>query len=438
MIPPVETGGLDAPADGEQASVDGDVTSVEAQVAEEVAVALAVPLPDEPASPDDCQTRSRRGSGRRHGPPKPGRRRRWVVVLAIVATAGVLLATCTAAFAYWYSHHLYDRIRKISLPPGLTRHRPIPLPNGASAQAAPGPLGPEMPVNILVVGSDTRSDLNAKDYAHYGNPSQVAGQRSDTIMVMRIGPTGAVQAMSIPRDLYVEIPGTRHYDRINTTFNVGPALLVKTIETDLGIPIDYYAEIDFSGFRKVVFALGGIETCFPGPERDSYSGLNIRSAGCRNLDPNTALAYVRARHMEIQKPNGEWYYDPTSDFGRMQRQQEFIKQVANKAKSMGLGNPLRINSVLQSLPDAFTIDSRMSFNQMLRLARRFRSGSLEIDTMTLPATDLHGIYMGGVEAAVLQLQEPQASYMLDTFRDGLDKLPPVPYAARPDARAAAY
>jgi LCP family protein required for cell wall assembly len=472
MIRPVETSGLDAPAeppaesqspepapvagtpdvvvigeaviddaainDGEEtATADVTDAAVAAQVDAEVADALAVPVVDRP-QPPAAPRRWRRQAGR-HGPTKPPHRRRWVKVLAIAATCALLLTTCVAGFAYWYSHHLYDRIRKISLPPGLTRHRSIPLANGASPAGLPGPNGPEPPVNILVVGSDTRSDLNPNDYAHYGNSTQVAGQRSDTIMIMRVGASGVIQAMSIPRDLWVKIPGTRRYDRINTTFNTGPALLVQAIETDLGIPIDYYAEIDFSGFRKVVFALGGINVCFPAAERDSYSGLNITQPGCRTLDPNTALAYVRARHMEIQQPNGRWAYDPTSDFGRMQRQQEFIKEVAAKAQAMGLGNPLRINSILQAVPDAFAIDSRLTFNQMLRLARRFRqSGSVQIDTMTLPATDLRGIYMGGIEAAVLQLQEPQASYMLDTFRDGLENLPPVPRPSRPLARATPY
>ncbi len=123
----------------------------------------------------------------------------------------------------------------------------------------------------------------------------------------------------------------------------------------------------------------------------------------------------------------------------MQRQQDFIKEVAIKAQALGLGNPLRINSVLQAIPTAFTIDSRLTFTQMLRLARRFRqNGSLQIDTMTLPATDLHGIYLGGVEAAVLQLQEPEASIMLDTFRDGLENLPPVPSDAHPVSRGVPY
>jgi LCP family protein required for cell wall assembly len=410
--------------------------AVAAQVDAELADALAAPVVDEPTAASNRGGRRRAGQ---HGPAKPQRRRTWVKVLAIVAVSAVVLTTGLAGFAYWYSHHLYDRIRKINLPPGLTRHRAIPLANGANPAALPGPNGPEPPVNILVVGSDTRSDLSPSDYAHYGNNTQVAGQRSDTIMIMRIGASGVIQAMSIPRDLWVKIPGTRRYDRINTTFNGGPAQLVQAIETDLGIPIDYYAAIDFSGFRKVVFALRGITICFPAPERDSYSGLNITQPGCQNLDPNTALAYVRARHLETQQPNGRWTYDPTSDFGRMQRQQEFIKQVANKAQTMGLGNPLHINSVLQAVPDAFAVDSRLTFSQMLRLARRFRQGgSVQIDTMTLPATDLHGIYMGGIEAAVLKLQEPQAGYMLDTFRDGLQNLPPVPQASRPTARATPY
>jgi LCP family protein required for cell wall assembly len=459
MIRAVETSGLDASpdlpaepqsddaaplADASESVVSGPAVTdaaVAAQVDAELAEALTIRETDQQEAPATTSKgrRLRRRIVGRHGPAKAARRPRWIRVLAIVAASAVVLASGAAGFAYWYSHHLYDRIRKINLPPGLTRHRAIPLGNGSNPGAPLGPNGPEPPVNILVVGSDSRSDLNPSDYAHYGNLDQVAGQRSDTIMIMRIGAAGVIQAMSIPRDLYVKIPGMRRSDRINTAFNSGPALLVKTIEDDLGIPIDYYAEIDFSGFRKVVFALGGITICFPAAERDSFSGLNVTHAGCQNLDPNTALAYVRARHMEIQRPDGQWYYDPTSDFGRMQRQQDFIKQVAAKAQAMGLGNPLRINSILQAVPDAFAIDSRLTFTQMLRLTRRFRqSGSVQIDTMTLPAIDLRGISLGGLPAAVLQLQEPQASYMLDTFRDGLENLPPLPRNGQPVGHGVGY
>ena len=380
---------------------------------------------------DDRQHWWRWRRRRRHA-KKRSRKRRWLKIVAIVTVVLTVLAGAAVGAAYAYSRHLYNRIHKIALPPNLTRHRAIPLAGGT----VPGG-GPEPPVNILVVGSDSRSGLSKTDTSHYGNAADVAGQRSDTIMIMRIEATGAIQALSIPRDLFVKIPGTNTHDRINTAFNTGPALLIQTIETDLAIPIDYYAEVDFSGFRAIVYALGGVQICFPGPERDAYSGLNITQAGCQTLDPNTALAFVRARHLEI-KQNGVWIYDPTSDFGRMSRQQEFIKQVAKRAQDQGLGNPLRLPSILRAIPNAVAIDSRLSFNELTRLARRFHQDSnLNINSVTLPTIDLHGIFSGGVEAALLQLQEPEAQTVLDVFRDTLDKLPPIP-RSRLGHKAAGY
>jgi LCP family protein required for cell wall assembly len=367
---------------------------------------------------------------RGHHARKPSLKRRVLKIVAIIAVVLTVLAGAAVGAAYAYSRHLYNNIHKIALPPTLTRHRPIPLAGGS------GPAGgPEPPVNILVVGSDSRAGLSKTDTSHYGSAADVAGQRSDTIMIMRIEATGAIQGLSIPRDLFVRIPGTNRQDRINTTFNTGPALLIQTIQTDLGIPIDYYVEVDFEGFRKIVYALGGVQICFPGPERDSFSGLNITKAGCQVLDPNTALAYVRARHMEIQQ-HGVWVYDPTSDFGRMARQQDFIKQVAARAQSEGLGNPLRLPSILRAIPDAVAIDTKLSFNELTRLARRFHQDSnVNINAVTLPVTDLHGIYSGGIEAALLQLQEPQAQTVLDVFREKIEQLPPRPASA--DGRKAA-
>ena len=95
-------------------------------------------------------------------------------------------------------------------------------------------------------------------------------------------------------------------------------------------------------------------------------------------------------------------------------------------------------SILRAIPNAVAIDSRLSFNELTRLARRFHQDSnLNINSVTLPTIDLHGIFSGGVEAALLQLQEPEAQTVLDVFRDTLDKLPPIP-RSRLGHKAAGY
>src|SRR5688572_1987823 len=101
--------------------------------------------------------------------------------------------------------------------------------------------------NFLLVGSDSRAgaDPNSPDAGGIGTESDVQGSRSDTIMVLRRDTdTGVASLLSIPRDLWVDIPG-RGNSRINSAYNDGPAVLVQTVQQALGLPIHHYVEVDF-------------------------------------------------------------------------------------------------------------------------------------------------------------------------------------------------
>jgi LCP family protein required for cell wall assembly len=117
--------------------------------------------------------------------------------------------------------------------------------------------------NFLLVGSDTRVgfDPDAGDAAVVGSQEDVAGRRSDTIMILRQERNGGASIMSIPRDLWVEIAGTGESQRINTAYNEGPERLAATVSGALGIPIHHYIEVDFQGFKNIVDEVGGIEIC---------------------------------------------------------------------------------------------------------------------------------------------------------------------------------
>ena len=89
------------------------------------------------------------------------------------------------------------------------------------------------------------------------------------------------------------------------------------MQQELGIPIHHYVEVDFSGFKSLIDAIGGVELCFLYPTRDTNTGLNITEPGCHQLDGVQALAYARSRYYEEFREDGEWHVDGTADLGRI-------------------------------------------------------------------------------------------------------------------------
>ncbi|HEX2148580.1 MAG TPA: LCP family protein, partial [Actinomycetota bacterium] len=273
-------------------------------------------------------------------------------------------------------------------------------------------------MTVLLVGSDSRAGL-APGQESFGT---ISGQRSDAIMLLRIDP-GSDQAavLSIPRDLYLPIAGTGRSNRINTAYSGGPDRLVNTISEALGIPINHYVEVNFDGFRGIVDAIGGLNVNFPAPARDILAELNIPTAGCVHLDGRQGLAYVRSRHYEFLD-NGQWKTDPTSDFGRINRQQDFIRRMIRKAVSAGIRNPFTANKLLDSFVQQVVLDSGMGTLDLLRLGASFRStGDGGIEMLTIPTV---GARIGG--SSVLRLKEPDASQMINAFLNPAPKTEEAP------------
>ena len=216
--------------------------------------------------------------------------------------------------------------------------------------------------NFLLVGSDSRvgADPNSPDAGGIGTVNDVGGSaRSDTIMVLRRDrATGSLALLSLPRDLYVQIPGRTDKTRINAAFNDGPGTLVQTVQQDFGIPIHHYIEIDFFGFKRLVDAMGGVEICFDAPTRDVNTGLDIGGAGCFVLDGVQALAYARSRHYESFR-DGDWHEDPTSDLGRVRRQQDFVNRALQAALRRVESNPFEAGPVVRAIGDALRVDDRL-------------------------------------------------------------------------------
>jgi LCP family protein required for cell wall assembly len=274
-------------------------------------------------------------------------------------------------------------------------------------------------MNVLVVGSDSRAPVTAES-DEFGTPDMVSGQRSDTMMVLRIEPDREqASVLSIPRDLWVPIASGGE-NRINTAFERGPDNLVRTIRAALGVPIHHYVEVDFAGFRDIVHAVGGVSVYFTTPARDTVTGLQVDKAGCTELDGDQALAYVRSRNYEMLV-GGEWQTGGAGDLDRISRQQDFIRRVLAKVRSVR--NPLTIHRLVTTGTANVRLDKELSAGEIEGLARRFRTlVPTALHMETVPAVFDH-VAVDGRRASILRVRQPQTRELVDRF---LGRAPPPP------------
>jgi len=296
-------------------------------------------------------------------PPIPEKQRRrfrfrWVLFgLAVVAIAGLGIPACTA----WQT---FDSIER------------VPVSNVLAPPAAGGR-------NILLVGTDSRAGIEAdEENAGLILGDGTAGERSDTIIVVNISDSGS-KMLSLPRDLWLPINGGSP-QRINTAIAQGPEAVIRTIDLELGIPVSSYVQIDLAGFIDLVDAVGGVTITIPHPAFDRASGLDLPEAGEVELDSAQALAFVRSRrYTEII--DGVEVSDPTSDLGRVARQQDFIRSLLDELTDER--NPLVLNDALESMADAVVLDDMTTFSDALDIAQTLRGDLPEsIVVPTQPAT----------------------------------------------------
>lgn len=215
---------------------------------------------------------------------------------------------------------------QVPVPGGLTLKIPEPPPVLPALPAATGrdrSTGPGIPlpdwtgrdrINVLLLGIDHRDD------------EPLEGSRSDVMMLVSVDPVSkSVVMVSIPRDLWVAIPGYGE-QRINVAHALGgPELAMKTVSANLGIKIDHYARIDFHGFEQIVDTLGGVLVDVERPIKDDeyptddYGLMRIYiPPGPQWMNGKTALQYARSRHSE-------------DDFGRARRQQRVLVAMRDRA-----------------------------------------------------------------------------------------------------------
>ena len=233
----------------------------------------------------------------------------------------------------------------------------ILLSDGTSFE--PTPWNGVSRFTVLVMGLDRRPGETGLAY------------RTDTLMLASIDPqSNGIGILSIPRDLYVEVPGIQYLQRVNTPMvlgelqqpGYGPRLAMQTVEYNLGIRVHDYLAVDFNSFVRLINAIGGLEIDVPESIRDPfYPDMNFGyspfyiSAGLQVLDGQTALKYARTRHGD-------------SDFQRAERQQAVMNAIRDKLLDPAYLPELIIQSpgLWAALQDGFYTD--LTLEQALQLA----------------------------------------------------------------------
>jgi LCP family protein required for cell wall assembly len=321
-----------------------------------------------------------------------------------------------------YSSYLYFTTVR-----ALAARTPISLVEGGVVQPPPIPIiprrasgGEEDPVveeqkervNVLLLGIDQR----------VGEPGP---WRTDTMMLVSVDPvTRSASLLSIPRDLWVTIPGYGE-GRINTAHFIGdsrdypgggPALAKKTVWYALGIPVHYYVRINFTGFEQLIDAIGGLTIDVPKRIYDTrYPDENYGTmiidipAGLQPMDGVTALQYARSRH-------------GNSDFDRMERQQAILLAARDKALSLDI--PIsRIPRMLELVGDSLSTD--MPLDRIIAVAEIAK----QIDRSNIR----HGTIDGTMTTTVVTPQGAMVEVPnWDQVRRLVDELfPPPGVAAEP-------
>jgi LCP family protein required for cell wall assembly len=359
----------------------------------------------DPAVATDGTSRSPGAGGpRRPGPvgatpTGPGllrhRRRRWIRRCSL----GLALLLLGAAGAGWAAYEKLnsnitadnDAAAELAR---YEKERPTALVRGA--------------LNVLIIGSDTRSGTGNSRYGR-----DFGTERSDTTILLHLAANRrSATAVSLPRDLMVNVPSCRRPDgsRSEAAFTLfhyafatgGSACTIRTVEKLTNIRIDHHMVVDFNGFKKMVDALDGVEVCLRQPIDDRAAKLTL-PAGRVTLNGEQALGYVRAR-----KSLGDG-----SDTERMERQQRFLGALVSKVRSDNvLLNPVKLYPVLDAATSSLTTDPALaSLRGLYDLVRAMRNLPTDrVQFLTAPRTSYPD------NANRDQLVEPEAERLFTRLR----------------------
>ncbi len=252
-------------------------------------------------------------------------------------------------------------------------------------------------MNIMILGSDSR------------DPGSSSGSRSDTIILAHLpADRSSAQLISIPRDTWVPIPRSKKGQggrdaKINAAYAWGGApLMVQTVEKFTGVRIDHVTMVDFSGFKEIVDALGGVEIDVEKGFTTDYAlnGSRTFRKGRQTMDGATALDYARERHAFAD-----------GDFARIRHQQQVIKAILDKAASGGtLSSPTKLNAFVRASASSVAVDKSLSLVDLAMELRGLRSGNLEFFTCPSKGTGWVG------DESVVFADQARARKLFDAVR----------------------
>ena len=307
-------------------------------------------------------------SGKHVGAPK------HAVLKAVAASTALVLAVLAGAVFFTF-RHLEGNITKVPAFENILASRPT--------EPAVEIEGEKKPLNILIMGSDSRAGQQAV-------PGGTPGLSDTTILLHLSADRERAYGVSIPRDLMVNRPACKRKDgsgvapaapvaQWNEAFALGgESCTIAQFEQLSGVRVHHFVTVDFNGFKDMVDALGGVPVCLPEPVNDPIGKIYLR-AGRYDITGEEALGYVRVRH-------GIGSTD-TGDIGRMKRQQAFLASMVNKAVSAGtLFNPQRLLNFLDAATRSLAMDEEFArVKGLYDLARDVRGIGLDkVQFLSMP------------------------------------------------------
>jgi LCP family protein required for cell wall assembly len=309
---------------------------------------------------------------------RPSRGRKVAKVLLIV---GLVLGLLIGGTVLYVNNYINHKIRQTHNPDIVVD----PLPAGRA-------------YNILVLGSDRRDvvDPAERQERQFRGGS---GRRADTILLIHVpADQRSAVVLSFPRDLRVRIPGRSGFSKINAAYAGGPNLMIQTIKAHTGLEIHHYVEVNFASFQRVVDVVGGVRLCVDRAYNDPQSGLVIPRPGCRLFDGKLALAYVRMRKQ-----------DPRGDFGRIERQQQFMRVLMSRVTSIGFLTDIpRLLKLADAVSRGVVTDQSLGLAELRGIANKLAGfKQSNVDFRVVPSDPR---YIGGVSYVVEREREARALY----------------------------
>ncbi len=346
-------------------------------------------------------------------------RRRWRrALIAVGITFSLLLVAAGAGFLVLW-RHLDSNLTTVQADPGLLR----------STESVPKPTaeGELPPMNILVMGSDTRIGQGGEG----GSAKVYSTAQSDVVMLVHLsGDRKRALVMSIPRDTWVHVPscsnGKTTYNAQDGKFNLaftfgGPNCTVKLFKQVTGLPVDHFMVVDFNGVKDIINALGGVQFCLKKDMVDPKSHLDLK-AGQQTIMGDQGLAFLRVRHN---------IGDPTGDIGRMDRQHAFLAAMVKQAQDSSLiTNPVRLYKLLDTSTKAIAADPGMSNLGALKDLAQSLAGlkPSQVTFVTIPWKD-----RGDGENVLVN--EAKAQPLFDAIANDTPYPPPPAKVATPSGSA---